>query len=93
MADVTLDNEGPETNNGSGYKYMRAQEKAKSKSRRLDSPQLAPVSTLSAMMTPCVRDQLDPPKVRKGLTIDSCQQATQESPSTGTILHETIVCN
>ncbi|KAN0118003.1 hypothetical protein V8E52_005590 [Russula decolorans] len=36
VADVTLDNEGPETNNGSGYKYMRAEEKAKLKSRRLE---------------------------------------------------------
>jgi hypothetical protein len=52
-ADVTLDNEGPETNGGSSYR-----EKARSKSRRLESPQLAPVTTLSATMTPCARDQL-----------------------------------
>jgi hypothetical protein len=70
VADVTLDNEGPETNNGSGYKYMRAEEKAKLKSRRLESPQLATCQPVSHDDTLC-QGSIGTPKVRKGLAIDS----------------------
>ena len=90
MADVTLDNEGPEKNNGSGYMHMCMQKKGKTKVSEAGESTTASGTCHHASHddTLC---QVSSAQV--GFTIDSCQQATQESPSTGSILHETIACN
>ncbi len=57
VADVTLDNEGPETNAGGGWNTCaRKEEKPKSTFRR-QGGSMTTCHDPVAMMTPCARDQ------------------------------------